>query len=74
MGYGFGNGFRVEVSGNFYRNTVDKIKYNNLPWAAATGGLNTYGPMVNALYDINFGLADLPLFGCRRGLSVAALQ
>src|SRR5208283_3747593 len=49
-GYGFGNGFRVELSGNYYRNTVheDDIGAFHYP---ATGGLNTYGVMANALYD-----------------------
>jgi outer membrane protein OmpA-like peptidoglycan-associated protein len=63
VGYGFGNGFRVELNGNFYRNTVSKLKYANLGDVQATGGLNTYGPMVNGLYDIDVGLPIFPFVG-----------
>jgi outer membrane protein OmpA-like peptidoglycan-associated protein len=63
VGYGFGNGFRVELNGNYYRNTVHKIGGG----ARATGGLNTYGPMVNALYDMNVGLPIFPYVGAGVG-------
>jgi outer membrane protein OmpA-like peptidoglycan-associated protein len=67
VGYGFGNGFRVELSGNFYRNTANKIKYATLGNVDATGGLNTYGPMVNALYDFDIGLPIFPYLGAGVG-------
>jgi OmpA-OmpF porin, OOP family len=67
VGYGFGNGFRVELSGNFYRNTTSKLKYDSLGDVAATGGLNTYGPMVNALYDFSVGLPIFPYLGAGVG-------
>ena len=63
VGYGFGNGFRVELSGNYYRNTAHKIGGG----APLTGGLNTYGPMVNALYDMNVGLPIFPYVGAGVG-------
>ena len=67
VGYGFGNGFRVELSGDYLRNTVSKLKYNTYGDIPATGGLNTYGPMVNALYDMNVGLPVFPYLGAGAG-------
>ena len=50
IGYAFGNGLRVELEGN----------YRYQPVKFATPGLagysNTYGPMVNVLYDFDAGL------------------
>ncbi len=65
-GYGFGNGFRVELSGNYYRNTVheDDIGAFHYP---ATGGLNTYGVMANALYDFDVNLPIYPYLGAGLG-------
>jgi OmpA-OmpF porin, OOP family len=68
VGYGFGDGFRVELAGNFYRNTVHKFSYNSgLGQTLANGGMNTYGPMVNALYDIDIGLPIFPYVGAGAG-------
>src|SRR5579871_1585692 len=55
VGYGFGNGFRVELNGEMNRNTIAKVKYNGYGDSPLSGGVNTYGPMVNALYDMNIG-------------------
>ena len=67
VGYGFGDGFRVELNADFYRNTAHKFKYNGLGDVLANGGLNTYGPMVNALYDIDVGLPIFPYVGAGVG-------
>jgi OmpA-OmpF porin, OOP family len=67
VGYGFGNGFRVELGGNFYRNTIHKDDTNYAGQAPATGGMNTYGPMFNVLYDINVGLPIFPYVGAGAG-------
>ena len=68
VGYGFGNGFRVELGGNFYRNTIhkDDDSFANQQYPAY-GGMNTYGPMVNALYDMNVGLPVFPYVGAGVG-------
>jgi len=63
LGYGFGNGFRIELTGNYDRNTIHKNAPNYAPSAAASGGENTYGPMVNLLYDIPVGLPVIPYVG-----------
>jgi outer membrane protein OmpA-like peptidoglycan-associated protein len=57
VGYGFGNGLRLEVEGSYRQNDVDAIK-----GAAPVGRLNrvggnasSYGAMFNVLYDFNLG-------------------
>ncbi|MCB5944557.1 OmpA family protein [Acidocella sp. KAb 2-4] len=67
IGYGFGNGLRVELSGNYYRNTAHEVDVNGVGHMRATGGVNTYGPMVDALYDINAGLPIFPYVGAGVG-------
>jgi outer membrane protein OmpA-like peptidoglycan-associated protein len=67
IGYGLGNGFRVELNGDFNRNTVSKIDYYGGTQGAATGGSNTYGPMVNVLYDANVNLPIFPYVGAGAG-------
>jgi outer membrane protein OmpA-like peptidoglycan-associated protein len=75
-GYGFGNGFRAELSGNYYRNTLHSgsesfenaysgTRYNyRFP---VTGGEDTYGVMANLLYDFNVGLPVFPYVGAGIG-------
>lgn len=50
IGYAFGNGLRVELEGNY--------RYQPIKFATAglAGYSNTYGPMVNVLYDFDAGL------------------
>jgi len=68
IGYGFGDGFRVELSGDFMRNTIHKDdEAGGAGDYAATGGENTYGPMVDALYDMNIGLPIFPYVGAGVG-------
>jgi outer membrane protein OmpA-like peptidoglycan-associated protein len=62
VGYGFGNGLRLELSGNYDRNTVHKAGGSR-----ATGGVETYGPIVNVLYDIDAGLPVFPYVGAGVG-------
>jgi hypothetical protein len=69
VGYGFGNGFRVEVSGNYFRNNAAKMdtSIGNRPLG---GGTNTFGPMVNVLYDMSVGLPVYPYVGAGAGYQV----
>ena len=67
VGYGFGDGFRVELGGNFYRNTASKAKVDGQGDFPLAGGSNTYGPMVNVLYDVNVGLPIFPYVGAGIG-------
>lgn len=67
LGYGLGNGFRVEVEGN-YRN--NPLKYQNLGSykARGEGRQQTYGFMVNALFDLDVGSPYIfPYFGAGIG-------
>jgi len=74
VGYGFGNGFRAEIGFNYYRNTVHRSDVEAQPYfeneayiSPAFGGENTYGPMVNALYDFSVGLPVFPYVGAGVG-------
>jgi outer membrane protein OmpA-like peptidoglycan-associated protein len=68
LGYGLGNGFRVEVGGNFYRNNINSNHdYGYGDISSAHGGTETYGPMVNVLYDFNAGLPIFPYLGAGAG-------
>jgi outer membrane protein OmpA-like peptidoglycan-associated protein len=51
VGYGFGNGFRVELEGNY--------RYQPVKIGGATGHASSYGPMVNALYDFDAGFGSI---------------
>lgn len=51
VGYAFGNGFRVELEGNY---RTQNVKNNG---RGAT--LQSYGPMVNALYDFDAGFGAI---------------
>ena len=67
VGWGLGNGFRVEVEGN-YRN----MDYNRLVTSTLAtkgdGRRQTYGVMVNALFDLDIGKPWLfPYFGAGVG-------
>jgi outer membrane protein OmpA-like peptidoglycan-associated protein len=69
VGYGFGNGLRVELEGN-YLAQHDKIKQGT-PY---TGGadMQTFGPMFNALYDFDAGLGWMyPFVGAGIGYEFA---
>jgi len=68
VGYGFGDGFRVEIAGNFYRNYASKFDSDSFGNFPLKGGSNTYGPMLNVLYDIDIGLPYLyPYVGAGAG-------
>jgi outer membrane protein OmpA-like peptidoglycan-associated protein len=67
VGYGFGDGFRVEIAGNFYRNYASKLDTDTLGNFPLKGGLDTYGAMANVLYDIDVGLPLYPYVGAGVG-------
>ncbi len=67
IGYGFGNGFRVELGGEYTRNTVHAIDDDFGDKIAATGGEEKYGALVNAYYDISVGLPIFPYVGAGGG-------
>ena len=58
VGYGFGNGLRVEVEGDYFENRFDKTNVGGAQ-AVASGKEKKYGAFVNALYDFDVGLPYL---------------
>ena len=60
LGWGFGNGFRAELEGNFRNNEFNKLRGAGAPFAGIHGSQRSYGVMANAFYDLdfaNFGMA-----------------
>ncbi|MGH7154208.1 MAG: OmpA family protein [Acetobacteraceae bacterium] len=54
IGWGFGNGLRLEVEGNFLRNSIDKLGRTPFP-TSADGHISRYGVLANALFDLDIG-------------------
>jgi len=73
-GYGFGNGFRVELEGDFFRNTVHKFDNNDGTQTPVTGAQKTYGAMANVYYDIPVGLPIFPYVGAGVGYQWSKLN
>jgi OOP family OmpA-OmpF porin len=53
IGYGFGDGFRVELEGDYYSNIFSKNTGLGV-FPASSGRSTKYGAMVNGLYDVDF--------------------
>lgn len=53
IGYGFGNGWRIEAEGNFRQNDIDKVGgFRGAGFTNTAGGMQrSYGAMGNILYD-----------------------
>ena len=66
-GYGFGNGFRVQLDLAFARNTLHKANDDFYGETRLSGGENKYGPMVNVIYDIPVGWPVIPYVGAGAG-------
>jgi outer membrane protein OmpA-like peptidoglycan-associated protein len=58
VGYGFGNGWRVELEGDYFENRFRKVKAEGDTFDAS-GKEQKYGGFVNALYDFDIGLPYL---------------
>ncbi len=74
VGYGFGNGVRVEISGDYLRNYASKVDTTDFGNLSGTGGHNTYGPMFDVLYDVPVGLPVFPYVGAGAGYQWVALN
>jgi OmpA-OmpF porin, OOP family len=55
VGYGFGNGFRAEVEGDYINDGFSKTKYAGTDYRSR-GSEARYGVFVNALYDFDIGV------------------
>jgi len=60
VGYGFGDGFRVELDGDFLHNTVHKADDSNGIQTRVHGAEWNYGGFVNGFYDVT--VPSFPLF------------
>ena len=59
LGYGLGNGLRVEVEGDYRNNSLDQRHGTALP-SYSSGNQATYGVMGNVLYDIDLRPYNIP--------------
>jgi OmpA-OmpF porin, OOP family len=76
IGWGFGNGLRVELEGDYRNNNFNRLNHNLFGIPAAAGGREQlYGPMVNVAYDF-YGLTPyvVPYVGVGLGGQWASLQ
>jgi outer membrane protein OmpA-like peptidoglycan-associated protein len=55
LGWGYGNGLRMEIEGSYRQNDVSDFKNGNLVLPVSTGTVTRYGAMANILYDIDIG-------------------
>ncbi len=69
VGYGFGNGVRVEIEGDWRYNGLRQ--YLGTPFPTRSGGeQQNYGGMVNAMFDMDVGTDWIfPYFGAGAGYS-----
>lgn len=74
VGWGLGNGFRVEVEGNYRNNRLQQFKSSYFP--SSTGGRQQgYGVMANALFDMDIGANWVyPYFGAGVGYGWQAMN
>jgi hypothetical protein len=74
VGYGFGNGFRVEFEGNFRQNSLQTI--SGLGFPASSGGREqNYGALANAIFDMDVGANWIyPYFGVGAGYAWTHLK
>ena len=73
IGYGLGNGVRLEIEGNYRYNRLDRF-YGVAPAYRSVGGREQkYGPVVNALFDLDIGSPYVfPYIGAGAGYSWVA--
>ena len=68
-GYGFGNGFRVEIEGNWRQNDLMHLTGTDFPTSAG-GNQTNYGAMGNVFFDLDVGASWIyPYFGLGGGYS-----
>ncbi|MFC0384511.1 OmpA family protein [Muricoccus vinaceus] len=69
IGFGFGNGLRLEAEGNYRENNHGDLRINGAPTPAFQGGrARSYGAMGNVLYDFTIpGIPVTPYLGAGAG-------
>jgi len=74
FGYGFTNGLRLEIEGDFADQSVKTVKFPNGTPGHATGDEPEYGGFVNLAYDFNVGLPVVPYLGAGAGYQAIELH
>jgi opacity protein-like surface antigen len=74
VGYGFGNGLRLEVDGDYSHNHLTGVKFSNGAPGEAVGNEVQYGGFVNLAYDFNLGLPVVPFIGLGAGYQALELD
>ena len=70
IGYGFGNGLRIELEGDYYNNRYKTITFAGAQFKGG-GYEQKYGGFINAIYDLDIGLPFLyPYIGGGLGYQV----
>ncbi|HEY8614218.1 MAG TPA: outer membrane beta-barrel protein, partial [Roseomonas sp.] len=60
VGYGFGNGLRLEIEGNYRENEVSKVRgFRGTTTSQVDGTARSYGVMGNVFYDLDFSMFGL---------------
>ena len=72
LGYGFGNGLRLEIEGNYRFNDVDAVTGAGV--TRSGGDTTQYAVMANVLYDIDLGIGFVPYVGAGVGYGWAAVN
>jgi outer membrane protein OmpA-like peptidoglycan-associated protein len=70
IGYGYGNGFRAEIEGNFLSQET-RVSSNSI---GGGGNFTSYGGSVNGFYDFNVGLPVVPFVGLGVGYELTKLN
>jgi OOP family OmpA-OmpF porin len=63
VGFGFGDGLRIEIDGDYARNTLHAADLDGIGHLRASGAEQKYGPMANVFYDFSIGLPIYPYLG-----------
>ena len=74
IGYGFGNGLRLEIEGDFAESALKGEKRLNGGPGIASGDEPEYGGFANLAYDFNLGLPVVPYLGVGAGYQAIELH
>jgi outer membrane protein OmpA-like peptidoglycan-associated protein len=67
FGYGFGNGLRLELEGDYAYSQFSGVKFPNGAAGVAYGHETQFGGFANLAYDFNLGLPVTPYLGIGAG-------
>lgn len=74
LGFGFGNGLRLEIEGDYASNRLSDVKLSGGLAGRVTGTEPKYGGFVNLAYDFNLGLPFVPFIGAGAGYQAIGLD